>query len=124
MAEKTHPSLTRAQVEAFATGLYYVACTDGLEDREKKLIAEFVKEAGAPELVDRLDDLVFDPVRFYRTLETEWIRRTFLKTAILLVRADGRVSPTEKATLNWLAKGLGLPDSLEELEKSVEKNGI
>ncbi len=117
MADKG--GLTRKQVEAFAIGLYYVAATDGVEDRELQVIRDFLKDAGAVDFAARLADAPFDPVHLMQALDTEWLRRTFLRSAVLLVKADGRISETERHAIAWLSRGLGVNATIEELESSV-----
>ena len=72
-------SLSHAQVEVFAAGLYRIASCDGLHPSEKAVILEFLEEARAGDLAARLDDLPFDPVVAFRILETSWLRTTFLR---------------------------------------------
>src|SRR5438105_7249104 len=100
--------LTPKQVEAIAAGLYYVAATDGIDEREMAVIREFLAEAGAPELAARLPELEFDPAFAAQVLETEWLRTVFLKAAFLVVRGDGVVSTAERRARMWIARHLGL----------------
>jgi tellurite resistance protein len=115
--EKT--GLTRDQIEAIAAGLYYVAATDGVDEREVAVIRDFLREVGAPELLDRLAELHFDPAEAAKVLGTEWLRSVFLKAAILVVRGDGVVSAAERRALAWISRHFGVRASLEELERSV-----
>jgi len=117
-------TLSRAQIEVFAAGLHRIASCDGLHPREVEVIAEFLKEARASELADRIDALPFDPVVAYRVLETSWLRRTFLRAALLLVKLDGEVSEAEREMIQWLMRGFGLEGTVETLESALSADGF
>ena len=117
-------SLSHAQVEVFAAGLYRIASCDGLHPSEKAVILEFLEEARAGDLAARLDDLPFDPVVAFRILETSWLRTTFLRAALLLVKLDGEVSPAERDMIQWLAMAFGISGTVETLSDSVSTDGF
>ncbi len=116
--------LTSEQIEVFAAGLYTLASSDGVDDSEVAVIREFVEEAGAPELMGRLSELHFEPASAYRILETTWLRKLFLQSAILLIQADGQVSDEERETLSWIAMAFGIPGGYEEVAASVAGQSI
>jgi hypothetical protein len=112
-------SLSRAQVEVFAAGLYRIASCDGIDPRERRIIEDFLTEARATDLTDRLDDLPFDPVHAYRVLGTSWLRATFLRAAVLLVNMDGHISEAEREMIGWLMQAFGVPGNVETLSAAV-----
>jgi len=117
-------SLTRAQIEVFAAGLHRIASCDGQHPREAEVIAEFLKEARASDLAGRIDALSFDPVVAYRVLETSWLRRTFLRAALLLVKLDGEVSEAEREMIQWLMRGFGIEGTVDTLETTLSTDGF
>jgi hypothetical protein len=117
-------ALTRAQVEVFAAGLYRIAACDGIDPREQRILAEFLVEAKAEDLADRLAELPFDPVEAYRVLGTSWLRATFLRAAILLVNMDGKVSEAEREMIVWLMHAFGIPGTVETLSAAVSAEGF
>lgn len=121
MTDTNNTGLSRPQIEAFAAGLYYIASVDGIDEREKQAIEEFLEEAGARDFWPQLSSIQFDPERLAEALDTEWLRGVFLKSAIYLIQADGAVSPTEREALSWIANYLQVSTSLEELEAEVAK---
>lgn len=116
--------LTRPQIEAIARGLYFVANSDGIDARESGLIREFLKDAGAPELEKSIQDGAFDPDQIARTLDTEWLRATLVKAAVLLVRSDGSVSAGEHEAMAFLCRALKVSVPLAELEAAVAKEHL
>ena len=116
--------LDEAQAEAMARGLFAVAKCDGVHVREAALVASFYNETGAAahslaELERRSD---IEPEELAAALPTGEHRRLFVKTALLLAWADGRVSEAERRTLRRFSEALALPaDELEHLEESVKE---
>jgi len=108
-------NLTLEQVRTIAAGLYALAASDGIDDREVAIINEFVVDAGYPEVGDSLSALNFDPAAAFHVLETSWLRRLFLKAALILVRADGTVSDAERETFDWMAVAFGIVGGLDAL---------
>ena len=117
-------SLTRAQVEVFAAGLYRIAACDGIDPREQRILEEFLAEANALELKPRLAELPFDPVDAYRVLGSSWLRATFLRAAVLLVNMDGRISDAEREMIGWLMQAFGIPGTIETLCEAISTEGF
>jgi hypothetical protein len=107
-------ALTRQQLEAFAAGLWYLASVDGIEDRERSLIADFLAEARASDLLDRLPTLRYDPAKAASLFEP-WLRATFVRVAAVLVRGDGEVSLNEMQAIDRIARAFGVPTPVDEL---------
>ncbi len=116
--------LTAEQVEVFASGLYHLANSDGISEHETALIREFLDEAGVGHLAAELAKLPFDPDQAARVLDATWLRRLFIKTAILLMKADRKITSEEYAALDWMAGYLGLRDDIFEIEKEIEAGGL
>ena len=117
-------SLTRAQVEVFAAGLYRIAACDGIDPREQRVLEEFLAEANALDLKPRLADLPFDPVDAYRVLGSSWLRATFLRAAVLLVNMDGTISAAEREMIAWLMQAFGIPGNVETLTAAIGAEGF
>ena len=111
--------LTRDQIEIFAAGLYQLALCDGVDDSEISIIKEFCEEVGVPELANELDGLVFDPATAYSILGTSWLHKIFLESALLVVRADGKVSDAEREMLSWMAMAFGVAGGYDAVEQAV-----
>ena len=112
--------LTAEQVQTIAAGLYALAASDGADDREVAIIHEFVTDAGYPALCSELSTLHFDPAAAFQTLETSWLRRLFLKAALILVRADGVISDAERETFDWMSVAFGVTGGLDALLEETE----
>jgi hypothetical protein len=112
--------LQPAQIEVFAAGLYQLAASDGVCEQELTIIREFVEEAGAPDLVARLPELSFDPATAYQTLGSTWLRKLFLQSAVMVIRADGEVSDAERETLGWMAMAFGVPGGYDGVVAALE----
>ena len=107
--------MSRDKAEVFAQGLYYLAGVDGIDPREVQLILSFLVEVGYADLGEKLSADGFDLEAAVQRLNTTFIRRIFLRTAIALVHADGHVSEAERFALQIIAKRFGLDAALEEL---------
>ena len=112
------------QITTMVAGLYHLANCDGITDGERRIISEFASDAGAPELVDQLESLTFDPVEAYRVLETSWLRRLFIKAALLVVREDGKVSGEEEEALIWIADAFGIEGGFAALMHEIEGESL
>ncbi len=112
-------ALNTNQIETFAAGLYQLAACDGIADDEVAIIREFVTEAGIPDLANRLEGLPFDPATAYDVLESSWLRKLFLQAALLIVRADGKVTDDERETLSWMTVAFGITGGYEALEAQL-----
>ena len=115
--------LTHAQAEAIARSLFHIAHSDGLHEREAALVASFWAEAGGSS--NSLSDLArrgpLSTEELTAVLDTEDLRKLFLKTALLLAFADGQVSGAESELVRKYAADLGLGESLGTLETQVKE---
>lgn len=111
------------QVDLFARGLYYLAGVDGIDDTEIKVIEEFLEEMDAMELMEALgqDKSTFSLPAAVQAFETTHMRAMFLKTAILLIRADGVISTEESNALNEIADAFGLRYQLPHYEEELDQ---
>ena len=123
-AEGAGFGFTRAQVKAFAAGLYHLAACDGVDEREVAIIAEFVRDAGCGDLADVLPSLDFDPVQAYQLFESSWLRGLFLRAALLVIKSDGSVSEQEIETLDFMAEAFGIQGGYEGLLAQVEGQSL
>src|SRR6185503_2197520 len=125
--------VSATEAEAIARGLYAVALVDGLHERELALLADFYggtieddAEGGsvavmraAQASLARLGPL--DPAAVAAALPATAHRELFLKTALLMAWADGKVSDGERAVIDGFAQGLALdPDVRARLEAEVK----
>lgn len=119
MSQSNDLNLTKAQVEMFAAGLYQLASCDGIDQSETAIIHEFVTEAGFPELSESLAALTFDPATAYAVFGSSWLRRLFLKAAVMVIQADGDVTDAERETLAWMSVAFGITGGYEALVTEV-----
>ena len=112
------------QIETMVAGLYHLASCDGITPGEREIITEFARDAGAADLIDKLESLTFDPVEAYRTLETSWLRRLFLKAALLVVQEDGKVSVQEGEALIWISEAFGIQGGFSALMHEVQGESL
>jgi hypothetical protein len=117
-------SLSRPQIEAFAAGLYQLAACDGVNATEEALITEFLQDVGASDLASKLPDLVFDPASAYLLFETRWLRTLFLRSAVLVVRADGAVTEIERENLSWMSMAFGVTGGYEALVAELDGQAL
>ena len=108
------------QVRAMAHGFYYLAEIDGITDAEKDVIEEFLTEGNVGIDLASLANIPFSIEELVHSLDTVFLRKTFLRIAILLARADGKISDKEMAVLRRLAQALGIDESLESLASDLE----
>jgi tellurite resistance protein len=114
--------LSRGAAEAIARGLYAVAKCDGLHDREAGLIAAFWIDAGGTGSLSDLErGAAIHPSELAAALHTEDERRLFVKTALLLTYADGKVTDAERKSVQGFATALGVDaTTVERLEAGVK----
>jgi tellurite resistance protein len=90
-------------IDVFARGLFHLANVDGIDGREETLIREFLQETGSTLAYEDLAGSQFSALEAAMVLETSHIRRTFMKAAIALVKADGVYSDAERKAIGELA---------------------
>lgn len=116
--------VTQPAAEAIARGLYAVAKVDGLHEREEALVASFWSEVGGG--VSALADLkranTITTAELSATLPGKELRHLFVKTAMLMAWADGKVTDAERKIISEFALGLQLSnDEVKHLEASVKE---
>ncbi len=122
MTESSESGLSPEIADVFARGLYYLANLDGIEDREKKLIAEFLEESGSTLKYDDLVGTTFSATEAATVLETSFLRRVFVKTAVALVKADGVFSDAERHALGEIADAFGMSNAeFGDLEQEASR---
>ena len=112
------------QVRAMARGLYHFAAVDGIAEEEKELLREFLREGKVDVDLDSLAKLPFSLDELLYSLDTRFLRKTFLKVCILMAKADGKVSPEEMAELRRIAQAMGIDEPVDELEAELEGKSI
>ncbi len=114
--------LTLPQAEAIARGLYAIARADGLHERETALISSFWADQGGR--ADSLSELARSaPIgrdELGSILDTPTLRQLFIKTALLLIFSDERVSDNERALLREYTNHFGMQAELPEYEYQVK----
>jgi uncharacterized membrane protein YebE (DUF533 family) len=116
--------LNPMQSEAIARGLYALAKSDGVHEREAALVASFFDEVGGgtQALAELERRAPITPEELAATLPDETLRRLFLKTAILLAWADGEVTPQEGKLLQDYAHAFQLDKAaIEQLDTEVKE---
>lgn len=107
--------VSKDDAAAIARGLYTLSRVDGHEEREGMLIRSLWMDAvgwesGADlQAVEKLSDISAKDLA--TALRGPEIRRVFLKTALLLAWADGKVSDKERAWIRDAAKALEITDA-------------
>ncbi|MCL2779631.1 MAG: hypothetical protein FWD73_16695 [Polyangiaceae bacterium] len=116
-------AVSAAHAEAIARGLFAVAKSDGLHQAEEALIASFWADVGGTPAA--LAELARRPAigasELASSLETSDLRELFLKTALLLAWADGKVSAAERGVLDDFARALGLSAQVAKFELLVKE---
>lgn len=114
--------LTPEVIEVFARGLYHLASVDGMDEREERLIREFLEEAGSDLRFEDLPGTSFSPFEAALVLETQHIRRTFVKAAVAMVKADGVYSDAERHAIGELADAFDMSNAeFGDLEQEATK---
>jgi tellurite resistance protein len=108
------------QVKAMAHGLYYLAEIDGVTPAEQTMLEELLNEGNTGVDVAGLAEIPFSIEGLVHSLDTAFLRKSFIRIAILLARADGKISDEEMAVLRRLAQALGITESLESLAADLE----
>lgn len=112
--------MTTAQIETIADGLYLIATLGGVHEQELEIVKTFLRDAGHVGYVDQLGARSFEVEEAVTVLNTQFLRRLFIKAAILLVRADHVVTTEERDLLEFLARAFGLLEELGALEQEVD----
>lgn len=109
--------------EAIARGLFAIAHADGMHEREAALIASFWADAGgtfsALAELERRQPITAQELG--AILNTPQLRQLFVKTALLMAFADGKVSEEESQLVRAYAEHLGLTEDLGNLEAQVKE---
>ncbi|MEJ2717208.1 MAG: TerB family tellurite resistance protein [Deltaproteobacteria bacterium] len=116
----TEEEIRPDQVRAMAHGVYYLAGIDGITEKERELIASFLKEGGVDLDPDSLAKIPFSLEELLYSLDTVFLRKTFLKVCVLMAQADGTVSDAEMAELRRVAQALGVDEPLDALIAELE----
>jgi uncharacterized membrane protein YebE (DUF533 family) len=98
-------------VEVFARGLYHLANVDGIDEREKTMIREFLAEAECGLTLESLADGSFSALEAAMVLETTFLRSVFVKLAIAMVKADGKFSDAERQAIGEIADAFGMSNA-------------
>jgi hypothetical protein len=98
-----------------AGGLYHLAAIDGVTESERELLGLFLKDGGVDMDLDALARIPFSLEGLMASLDTAFLRKTFLKVALLTARADGTVSDAEAAELRRVAQALGIDESIDAM---------
>lgn len=108
--------LSPQQAALIARGLYALARIDGHEDREGLLIKSFWLEAVGSSQMHELQaferETSFDVGMLTHGLVGQEARELFVRTALMLCYADGKMSPAEKTWLWNAAEKLGFDDTV------------
>jgi uncharacterized membrane protein YebE (DUF533 family) len=116
--------LNFAQAQCLCRGMYALAKSDGLHDREEMLIREFhdaCRPAGGASYQDTVkgDFRIEDAADLFRQKEH---RHMFIKTLWLLAFADGKVTAPEREKIASWAKALGVSaEDTEELHIATKE---
>ena len=110
-ATSSSGGLTPEVIDVFARGLYHLANVDGIDEREEKLIREFLEETGSDIKYEELSCTSFSPFEAAMVLETSHIRRTFVKAAVAMVKADGVFSDAERHAVGELADAFDMSNA-------------
>jgi tellurite resistance protein len=115
-------NVEKNHAEAIARGLFAIAHSDGLHEREAALVGSFWADAGgsfhALATLERSAPITGEELA--AALDSAPLRQVFLKTALLMAFADGQVSEQESALVRSYADALGLTSELSTLEAEVK----
>lgn len=118
--------MTPEEIDVFARGLYFLASVDNnVDDREVRLISEFLAETGSSLTLDELKQRQFSFYEAVQVLDKTYLRKIFVKAAIALVRSDGVYSDEEREALGKLADVFGLSNAeFGALEQEALQQGL
>jgi tellurite resistance protein len=106
--------MNKSEAEVFAQGLLWVARVDGVDESETELIQEFLSDAGYGQLNESLQSDSFEPHHLL-CLGDSHLRQVFLKTAVGVVLADGKISEAEINALHSLSTAIGMERELLQI---------
>ena len=112
------------QVRAMAHGLYHFAAIDGVTEREEALIKDFLKDGDVELDVASLGKIPFSLDELLYSLDTVFLRKTFLKVCVLMARADGTVTDLELAELRRISQAMGIDQSMDDLVADLEGKSL
>ncbi len=112
------------QVRTMATGLYHLANIDGISDEEKRLIQDFLKDGNVDLDVENLASLPFSLDEILYSLDTIFLRKTFVRACVLLAKVDGRVSAEEMAELRRIAQAVGIDEPFDSLVADLDNKRL
>lgn len=113
------------QVDIFARGLYWISAIDGVDDSELDVIREFLQDMGEPALMETLTKVPFDVRMLAMSLQSRHERELFLKSAILLIRADGIITDEERGALAQVSEAFGWDSKeLEAIETKLHEGSV
>lgn len=121
---ESEPELRPDQVRSMAHGLYYLAAIDGVSSSEQDHIEQFLKDGKVDLDMEGLAKFPFSLEELTYSLDTVYLRKAFLKAAILLAKADGTISDPEQAALRRISQALGVDQPLEALQQEVEDKSL
>ncbi len=124
-ATQSSGGLSPEVIDVFARGLYHLANVDGLEEREERLLTEFLEETGSETTFEDLKGTAFSATEAAMLLETSHIRRVFVKAAVAMVKADGVYSDAERAAIGELADAFEMSNAeFGELEQEAGRASL
>jgi len=112
------------QVRAMAHGLYAFAQIDGLTETEKDLIQSFMRDGDVDLDFDKLATIPFSLDSLLYSLDTIFLRKTFLRICVLLAKADGAMSPEETEELRRISQAMGIGEPLEDLTADLTEKSL
>ncbi len=115
-------NVEKNHAEAIARGLFAIAHSDGLHEREAALVGSFWADTGGSfhALASLERSAAITGEELAAALDNTPLRRVFLKTALLMAFADGKVSEQESTLVRTYADALGLTSELSTLEAEVK----
>ncbi len=112
------------QVRAMAHGLFALAEIDGVTEGEKDLIRSFLRDGQVDIELEALAKIPFSLDELVYSLDTIFLRKTFLKVCILVAKADGAISDAEMNQLRRIAQAMGITEPLESLAADLEGKSL
>lgn len=112
-------------IDVFARGLYHLANVDGIDEREEKLLREFLTETNADLRYEDLAGASFSATEAAMVLETSHIRRVFVKASVAMVKADGVFSDAERHALGEIADAFEMSNAeFGDLEQEAARQSL